>query len=198
MVFLGMHNLLSNHCDCRRFDSTFLAGLNALKVTNAIVTVDRGSVLRFTGLSIWRAQLSDKNVNEDDFTRIRRSWAKAAASGELVGRIFYANLFKLAPQSRAMFPDVIDDQARKLLQTLNWIVDHLDDEETLVPAAQNLAVRHLRYSVLPEHYPAVGEALIETLRQGLGDEFTEADEAAWLRVYTLLSGIMTSAAYEEG
>ena len=94
-----------------------------------------------------------------------------------------------------MFPEVIDDQARKLLQTLNWIVDHLDDQDTLVPAAQNLAIRHVRYDVAPEHYPAVGEALIETLRQGLGEEFSEADEAAWLRVYALLSSVMISAAY---
>jgi len=33
------------------------------------------------------------------------------------------------------------------------------------------------------------------LRQGLGPDFSDEDEAAWLRVYTQLSGIMTSAAY---
>ncbi len=139
--------------------------------------------------------MSEPSVEMNDVARIRRTWAKAAASGELVGRIFYSNLFKFAPEARAMFPDVIDDQARKLLQTLNWIVDHLDDQDTLVPAAQNLAIRHVRYDVAPEHYPAVGEALIETLRQGLGEEFSEADEAAWLRVYALLSSVMISAAY---
>ena len=140
--------------------------------------------------------MNDTRITEEDFARIRRSWAKAAASGELVGRIFYSNLFKLAPAAREMFPEVIDDQARKLLQTLNWIIDHLVDQNTLVPAAQNLAIRHVRYDVKPEHYPAVGEALIETLRQGLGDEFNDADEAAWLRVYSTLSGVMISAAYE--
>ena len=130
-----------------------------------------------------------------DEVRIRRSWAKAAAAGDLVGQIFYAKLFEIAPESRGMFPDVIDDQARKLLQTLNWIVDHLDDAETLLPAAQSLAIRHVRYGVTAEQYPAVGLALIATLRQGLGADFSNEDEAAWLRVYTQLSDIMTAAAY---
>ncbi len=139
--------------------------------------------------------MSETLDDTPDEVRIRRSWAKAAAAGDLVGQIFYSNLFEIAPESKSMFPDVIDDQARKLLQTLNWIVDHLDDAETLVPAAQNLAIRHVRYGVTAEQYPEVGEALIATLRQGLGPDFSDEDEAAWLRVYTQLSGIMTSAAY---
>lgn len=130
-----------------------------------------------------------------DSARIRRTWAKAAAAGDLVGQIFYAKLFDIAPASRAMFPDAMDDQARKLLQTLNWIIDHLDDADALVPAAQNLAVRHVKFGVTAEHYPAVGEALIATLRQGLSAEFDEEDEAAWLRTYAQLSGVMISAAY---
>ncbi len=130
-----------------------------------------------------------------DDVRIRRSWAKAVAAGDLVGRLFYSNLFEIAPATRPMFPEVIEDQAKKLLQTLNWIIDHLDDMETLVPAAESLAIRHIRYDVKAEHYPAVGEALIATLRQGLGPAFTSEDEAAWLRVYAQLSQVMTTAAY---
>jgi len=130
-----------------------------------------------------------------DHVRIRKNWAKAISAGDLVGQLFYAQLFELAPASRAMFPEVIDDQARKLLQTLNWIIDHLDDPDALIPAAESLAVRHVKYGVKVEHYPAVGEALIATLQQGLGPEFSEEDKAAWLRIYAQLSGIMTAAAY---
>jgi len=130
-----------------------------------------------------------------DHTRIRRNWAKATAAGGLVGQIFYSNLFEVAPAARAMFPDVIDDQSRKLMQTLNWIIDHLDEPDRLVPEAEALALRHVRYGVGAEHYPLVGEALLATLRQGLGEDFTAEDEEAWTRVYGVLSGIMISAAY---
>ncbi|MEL6167495.1 MAG: globin domain-containing protein [Pseudomonadota bacterium] len=132
-----------------------------------------------------------------DHVRIRRNWAQAASAGEIVGRIFYTRLFEIAPSSRAMFGEDIEDQARKLLQTLNWIIDHLDQPETLKPAAESLAIRHVGYGVVADDYPAVGEALIDTLAKGLGDDFTAEDAAAWGRVYTTLSGIMTSAAYPE-
>ena len=143
----------------------------------------------------FRSSMPNSINARSDHTLIRKNWAKATLAGELLGQLFYERLFELAPASRAMFAEDIDDQARKLLQTLNWIIDHLDDPETLVPAAESLATRHVNYGVKAEHYPAVGEALIATLRQGLGSGFSAQDEAAWLRIYDQLSSVMTSAAY---
>ena len=130
-----------------------------------------------------------------DLERIRRTWAKAAAGGDMVGGLFYRRLFEIAPAVRPLFSDDMSEQSAKLMQTLNWIVDHLEETDTLVPAAQSLAQRHLRYGVEAEHYGAVGEALIDTLRSGLGTDFGEEDAAAWGRTYGLLSGIMIDAAY---
>lgn len=131
----------------------------------------------------------------NDVIRLRRTWAKAAAGGDVVGTLFYNRLFEIAPSTRTLFAGDLSDQSRKLLQTLNWIIDHLDVPETLHPQAEALAIRHVRYGVTADHYPAVGRALIETLRDGLGSDFTEADAAAWGRVYSSLSQIMIAAAY---
>ena len=86
-------------------------------------------------------------------------------------------------------------QGRKLTQTLGFIVDHLEDEETLLPAARDLAVRHLNYDVTESQYASVGAALIATLKQLLGSAFTADDEAAWTEVYGVLSDVMVKAAY---
>jgi nitric oxide dioxygenase len=130
-----------------------------------------------------------------DIARIRSSWAKAVAGREILGDIFYGNLFEIAPQTRPMFPPSLDDQGRKLVQTLSWIVDHLEQEETLVATASALAVRHVDFGVNADHYAVVGEALIATLKAGLGDDFSGADEEAWTRVYGQLSTKMIEAAY---
>ena len=132
---------------------------------------------------------------DQEMVRIRKNWALAVAAGDIVGTIFYAKLFEIAPEVRHLFPEIIDDQARKLLQTLNWIVDHLEDGEQLIATAEALAKRHVRYGVEESHYAAVGAALVETLRQGLGEDFSAEDEAAWVHVYGHLSKIMTNAAY---
>lgn len=130
-----------------------------------------------------------------DIARIRQNWANAIAAKDIVGQLFYENLFAIAPETRPMFPASLEDQGRKLVQTLSWIVDHLDHTDDLTAGAEALAVRHVGYGVTPDQYGAVGEALIATLQVGLGDGFNEDDKDAWLRVYASLSQLMIDAAY---
>jgi hemoglobin-like flavoprotein len=51
--------------------------------------------------------------------------------------------------------------------------------------------------VTDAHYDTVGAALIWTLEQGLGDDFTPEVQAAWLDVYTVLADTMKQAAAME-
>ena len=133
-----------------------------------------------------------------DVVRIRKNWADAVAAHDILGSIFYDQLFSIAPETRDMFPPQMDDQGRKLVQTLSWIVDHLDQPDQLYSAAKSLAIRHVGYGVAPSQYAAVGTALIATLESGLGDSFSAEDRAAWEHVYGDLSSKMINMAYESG
>jgi hemoglobin-like flavoprotein len=44
------------------------------------------------------------------------------------------------------------------------------------------------------HYDTVATALVWTLEQGLGDDFTPATRQAWVEAYTILAGVMQQAA----
>ena len=44
------------------------------------------------------------------------------------------------------------------------------------------------------HYDTVATALVWTLEQGLGDDFTPATRQAWVEAYTILAGTMQQAA----
>ncbi len=134
---------------------------------------------------------------EDDIRRIRKTWAAAVGANDIVGTIFYRNLFQVAPETRGLFPDDIDPQGRKLVLTLSWILDHVEDSSTLIPAAEDLARRHVAYGVQADHYPIVGEVLINTLKDTLGGDFTDEDVGAWVRIYSDLSQTMTAAAYPQ-
>ncbi len=70
----------------------------------------------------------------------------------------------------------------------------LSNLDEIVDAVQKLGVRHAGYGVKDEHYATVGQALIWTLDQGLGDAFTEEVEEAWVAVYTVLADTMKDAA----
>ncbi len=62
-----------------------------------------------------------------------------------------------------------------------------------MPILQNLGRRHDGYGVRPDHYETVGAALLQTLEQGLGDEFTPEVRAAWAHVYGVMASVMQEA-----
>jgi nitric oxide dioxygenase len=75
------------------------------------------------------------------------------------------------------------------------VVGGLSDLDAVLPAAKALAVRHVAYGVAADHYAPVGEALIWTLQQGLGEAFTPETRDAWQAAYGALSGVMITEAY---
>lgn len=133
----------------------------------------------------------------EDFDRIRATWALAATDADRTAQIFYANLFRLDRSTKPLFVGDLRLQGRKLTQTLTFIVDNLENHDALIPAAVDLAKRHVEYGVLAAQYASVGGALIETFKQLLGGMFTAEDEAAWITVYQGLSGAMIEAAYSD-
>jgi nitric oxide dioxygenase len=74
------------------------------------------------------------------------------------------------------------------------VVDGLGNLEAVLPAASELAKRHVEYGVKATDYAPVGEALLWTLERGLGEHWTP-DVAAWTAAYTVLSDFMIGEAY---
>jgi hemoglobin-like flavoprotein len=126
---------------------------------------------------------------------VQDSFAKVASTSEAVAVLFYDRLFDIAPQMKAMFPDDMIEQRRKLMATLAVVVKGLGNLEQVLPAASALAKRHVSYGAKPRHYPVVGAALLWTLELGLGDGWTPEVADAWLTAYSMLSCYMISEAY---
>ena len=133
-------------------------------------------------------------MNQQTAELVQHSWVKVAAIAPQAAALFYQNLFTAAPRLQPLFKGNIEDQGRKLMQMLDAAVSQLDDLDTLVPILQGLARRHVDYGVQEEHYAIVGAALLKTLEQGLGEEFTPPVRAAWVEVYGVVSDVMTQAA----
>lgn len=134
-------------------------------------------------------------MTPDEVKLVQDSFAKLAPISGKAAELFYGRLFEIAPQVRAMFPDDMSEQRKKLMSTLAIVVNGLGNLETILPAASALAKRHVDYGAQATHYPVVGEALLWTLEKGLGDAWTPPVAAAWTTAYTTLSGFMISEAY---
>lgn len=89
-------------------------------------------------------------------------------------------------------------QYNKLMDMLNSIVIRLDDMESLSEEIAAMAYRHAGYGVKPHHYTLVGNALLWTLKQGLGREWTAELEDAWIACYTTLADLMMQAEKKAG
>jgi nitric oxide dioxygenase len=124
---------------------------------------------------------------------VQASFAKVAPIAPQAADMFYARLFELAPQVRPMFRGDMAEQGRKLMTMLATVVNGLSRLDVIVPAAQQLAARHVAYGARAEHYPVVGAALLDTLEKGLGADFTPEVREAWTTAYGVLSGVMIHA-----
>lgn len=123
-------------------------------------------------------------------TLVRASWQRVEAIAPAAAALFYDNLFAAQPSLRPLFKSDLQLQGERLMSMIGAAVAKLDDLPTLVPVLRQLGARHAAYGVRDEHYDVVGAALLKTLSQGLGDEFTPELREAWTGVYEIVASTM--------
>jgi nitric oxide dioxygenase len=128
---------------------------------------------------------------------VRASWMRVSPIRAAAADLFYARLFELAPEVRPMFKRDIHAQGAMLMAAIHAVVNSLDRMAEMMPAVEQMARRHVQYGVQERHYDVVGTALIWTLEQGLGADFTPAMREAWMAAYGALAGAMKRAAYAQ-
>jgi hemoglobin-like flavoprotein len=137
-------------------------------------------------------------MDDTQVTLVKSSWAQVEPIAPTAATLFYDRLFSVAPGVRPLFPDDISEQKRKLMEMIGVVVDGLDDLPSIVGDVQALGARHAGYGAKPEHYPVVGDCLLWTLGQGLGDGFTPDVKEAWTEAYQILATTMIAAAATNG
>lgn len=135
-------------------------------------------------------------MKPETISAVQDTFAKVEPIADKAAVLFYGRLFELDPSLKPMFKGDMSEQGAKLMRMIGIAVRGLTDLDSIVPAVQNLGVRHVAYGVKDEHYDTVGAALLWTLEQGLGDDFTPEVKQAWTDVYTLLAQVMQDAAHK--
>jgi hemoglobin-like flavoprotein len=133
-------------------------------------------------------------MTPEQVSLVQESFRKVVPIADTAADLFYDRLFTIAPQVKPMFPADMTEQKKKLIAMLATAVTNLHQVETILPAIENLGKRHVAYDVTSAHYEPVGAALLWTLEQGLGPEFTPPVIAAWTEAYMTLAGVMQGAA----
>ena len=101
-----------------------------------------------------------------------------------------------SPMAEEMFADPhFKSHMTGVISFVNTAVGMLQpDLDGVIVALKALGKKHKRYGVLEAHYPVVGEALIGTLSDALGDAFTPEVKEAWVELYGVISSTMIAGA----
>ena len=110
---------------------------------------------------------------------------------EAAGR-FYAHLFALAPELRPLFTSNMHHQGDKFLAALAIMIFNLDREWPggVPPFIQHLGLRHAHHGIPHTAYAVAWQALLQTLAEMLGAQFTPEVEKAWERLFACLTNAM--------
>lgn len=134
-------------------------------------------------------------MNATTITAVQSTWAMVETIAPHAAALFYKNLFDADPSLKGMFKGNMMEQGEKLTAMIGTAVAKLDDLEGLIPVLEDLGRRHVPYGVKEAHYQTVGESLLKTLEQGLGEAFTPEVRAAWSEVYAAMAKVMISTAH---
>ena len=129
-----------------------------------------------------------------DTARLKQTWHEVTQHGDDVASYFYAHLFVTHPELRSLFPLVMSAQRDRLVGALGRIVSSVDDLGSVVPFVEQLGRDHRRFSVVAEHYDAVGASLLWTLSHFLGERWTPEVAADWSAAYGVVATTMVGAA----
>lgn len=134
-------------------------------------------------------------MTPDQIRLVQTSFDRLAADPDGAATLFYDRLFTLRPDLRVLFKGEMTSQRARLMAMLAAAVRGLARVDSLLPLLHGLGARHRAYGVQDRDYDSVGQALLDTLQAGLGEnEFTPPLRAAWAAAYTTLAGAMQSRA----
>ena len=124
-------------------------------------------------------------MTPDAIATVRKT-AELASADDRFAPSFYRHLFAAHPSTRSLFSTSMEEQERKFSSQLGAIMHSLDDFSAFSTEARALGAKHVAHGVLPSHYAAVRDALIEALGDVLGG-LDEETEAAWRAAIDLLA-----------
>lgn len=124
---------------------------------------------------------------------LESSFELVAPRAEELAEYFYNTLFERAPAVRELFPDDMAGQRKALIGGIATIVKSLRDGAALESFLSGLGERHVEYGALAEHYPVIGEVLLQSLAHIAGDAWTEELQSTWAAAYGAIQSTMISA-----
>lgn len=132
-------------------------------------------------------------LNEHTISIVKSTAPILQEHGETLTRHFYNRMFKHNPEVAPFFNPAhqqAGNQQRALAGAIAAYAANIDNLEVLGGAVELIAQKHASLMIKPQHYPIVGQNLLSSIREVLGDGATDEVINAWAEAYGFLADIL--------
>lgn len=112
-------------------------------------------------------------LSKDEIEIIKSLVPVLQKNGEELTSTFYSILFNKYPQVKSMFDmnkQKSGEQPKALAFAILTAAKHIDNLENTRDYVKKVGKTHVNLGVLPEHYPLVGECLVEAIKEKLNPD----------------------------
>ena len=133
-------------------------------------------------------------MNEQQITLIKATVPILKENGVLLTRYFYERMFKHNPELKHVF-NMGNQQSGKQQTALAMAVlayaENIENPGVLMGVVDHIGHKHTSLDIRPEHYQIVGNHLISSIKEVLGDAASDELLEAWTLAYNQLAAIMS-------
>ncbi|MFD1362475.1 NO-inducible flavohemoprotein [Lentibacillus salinarum] len=109
-----------------------------------------------------------------------------------IGKHFYELLFAKVPELRHVFNQTNQKrglQQEALVYSVYAAGENIDSLDQIHQLVDRIAEKHVSLGVQPEQYPVVGEALLQAIKDVLGNQATDEVIDAWCDAYDYIANL---------
>ncbi len=133
-------------------------------------------------------------LDEQQRALVKATAPTLAAHGVALISHFYQRLFTHHPMLKEVFNQghqLSGNQQQALAAAVLAYAQNIDDPSVLLPAVQRIAHKHVSLGIRPEHYALVGQQLLASMSDVLGEAATPTLLSAWGAAYGQLADLLT-------
>lgn len=154
----------------------------------------KGKKANLRAVSSRAGKANDADALGLDVKLLEQTFAALKPQGKALVHRFYEELFRQYPSVKGMFANTEQSkQERKLLASLQLVVNNLRNPDVLVDALTRLGAKHRDYGAEPAHYKAVAKVLLEVMEEFAGDLWTDEVYQAWSDALNTVATTMLNA-----
>ncbi|KAK9126550.1 hypothetical protein Scep_015396 [Stephania cephalantha] len=149
---------------------------------------------------------------EEQETLVKQSWESMKLNVPELSLRFFSTILEIAPAAKGMFSFLKDSDeiphnnpklkahAIKVFKmTCEAAIQLREKGEVVISenTLKNLGSVHLKKGVIGPHFEVVKEALLRTIKEAMGEQYSEEMEKAWSEAYDQLAAAIKAEMKEE-